>query len=111
MALQQTRTDDLNGQPEAQTTIITINGHGVEVDLAEASMEKLRKALEPFWKVGSPGEYAVTRQMRGGSKRKSNGERGYDLYELRAWAERNNIQVPQRGRMPQAIVDQYLRSP
>ena len=111
MALQQLRTDDIDGKPDAQTTVITINGHGIEVDLADASQAKLRKALEPFWNVGSPGEYAVTRRVRSnGSKKRSNDDRGYDLQELRAWAERTGVRVPQRGRVPQDIVDQYLRS-
>lgn len=111
MALQQTRTDDIDGKPDAQTTVITLNGMGIEIDLAEASLTKLRKALEPYWAVGSPGEYVVTRRMRGSSsKKRTNGERGYDLYELRAWAERTGTKVPQRGRIPQDIVDAYLRS-
>jgi hypothetical protein len=109
MALQQLRTDDLDGKPDAKTVVITIDGTGVEVDLAEASLTKLVKALEPFWAVGSPNTYVVTRRLPG-TKRKNNNDRGYDLHELRAWAAANNVDVPQRGRVPQSIVDQYLRS-
>jgi hypothetical protein len=114
MALQQLRTDDLNGEPDAQTTVITINGSGVEIDLAAKSLGQLVKALDPFFAKGSPGDYQVTRVLPGrGSRTKPRpaaNERGYDLGELRAWAARTGVELPQRGRIPQAIVDQYLRS-
>ena len=109
MALQQLRTDDLTGEPDAVTYVITVNGQGVEIDLAPKSQDKLMKALEPFWKVGSPAEYGVTRTMRA-RKRPTTDERGYDLAELKAWAARTGVELPQRGRIPRDIVDQFLRS-
>jgi len=36
-------------------------------------------------------------------------ERDFDMAALRAWASSNNIQVPQRGRIPQHIVDHTRR--
>lgn len=107
MALQQLRTDDLNGDPDAETVVITINGQGIEIDLAARSTDKLVKALEPFWKVGTPAEYTVTRAIRG-RKRTVNDK--YDPSEVRAWANNTGVKVPARGRIPQAVVDQYLRS-
>jgi hypothetical protein len=50
---------------------------------------------------------------RRGRPRKSEGggrarpERDFDMAALRAWARSNNVDVPQRGRIPQSIVDQY----
>jgi hypothetical protein len=50
---------------------------------------------------------------RRGRPRKSEGggrarpERDFDMAALRAWAKSNNVDVPQRGRIPQNIVDQY----
>lgn len=111
MALQTTRTDDITGEPGAETVVITVNGQGIEIDLADKSMDRLVKALEPFWKVGSPSDYVVTRPMRNTTRKKApTNDRGYDLQELRAWADRTGVQLPQRGRIPQHIVDQFLRS-
>ena len=36
-----------------------------------------------------------------------NGQRPYDLAQLREWAAKNKITVPSRGRIPAAIVEQY----
>jgi hypothetical protein len=50
---------------------------------------------------------------RRGRPRKSEGggrarpERDFDMAALRAWARSNNVEVPQRGRIPQSVVDQY----
>lgn len=110
MALQTTRTDDLDGSPGAVTTVITVNGIGIEIDLGDKSAKALTKALDVFWRAGSPSEYVVTKRERGApSKAKTNG-RAYDLAELRQWAETNGVKLPQRGRIPQAIVEQYLRA-
>lgn len=43
-----------------------------------------------------------------GMSRRAKTERGYDLPNLREWAAANNVQVPQRGRIAQTTVDQYL---
>ena len=34
-------------------------------------------------------------------------KRGYDIVQLREWAGANKVAVPSRGRIPQAVVDQY----
>ena len=39
--------------------------------------------------------------------RKATATRGYDLAALRVWAAANQVAVPPRGRIPQAIVEQY----
>jgi hypothetical protein len=92
MVLHQIRADDLNGDPDAITCVITVNGRGIEVDLAERSMQKLVKALEPFWQVGSENAYDI--QRRGVGKRKASvpksTENGAvaDPKAVRAWAAR-----------------------
>lgn len=118
MALHQIRTDDLTGEPDATTVVITVNGQGIEVDLAAKSADRLTKALAPFWDVGTEATYHVERSSR--QRRKmpaTNGHAGgnyngedYDRAALREWAETNGVTLPQRGRIPFAIVEQYLRS-
>lgn len=114
MVLVQTRTDDLNGEPDAHTCVITVNGEGIEIDLAEKSMLRLVKALEPFWKAGSPGVYDI--QRRGVGKKKASAPDGprtgarSDSKEIRAWAARQGIPVPARGKVPVAIAEAYDRA-
>jgi hypothetical protein len=114
VALHQIRTDDINGDPEAITCVITVNGRGIEVDLAERSMTRLVKALEPFWAVGSENAYDI--QRRGIGKKKASvpksTENGavVDPKAVRAWAASNGVEVPSRGRIPQDVQEQYLRA-
>lgn len=108
MAVHTIRTDDLNGDPDAATVVITVNGKGIEIDVAERSSARLIKALEPFWNVGTESDYDVVRRQRGAKRATST--RTADPGEVRAWANANGIQVNDRGRVPQVIVDQFLRS-
>lgn len=115
MALHHIRTDDLTGEQGAETVVITVNGKGIEVDLAAKSAERLTRALEPFWKVGSEDDYVVTRQVgkprKATAKASTNGHvPDYDRGAVRAWAAANGIDVPSRGRIPRAIVEHYLAS-
>jgi hypothetical protein len=65
MAKQVVVTDDITGEPDAETHVIILDGKGIEIDLAGKSIERLVKALAPFWAVGSEGDYEVTRRFRG----------------------------------------------
>ena len=121
MALHTVRTDDLTGEPDAITCVLVVNGKGVEIDLAAKSVERLTKALAPFWRVGSESDYVVSKMEPGARKKKatpsSNGSSsstsdtgGLDAEErarLRQWADENGIAVPQRGRIPSAIVEHF----
>jgi hypothetical protein len=98
------RLDDLNGDEDAETVTIIVNGRGVELDLAERSMAKLNKALEPFW-IGTEARYTVT---KGGSTKKQTREpQGVDPKVVRAWARENGIEVNPVGHVRAAIVEQY----
>lgn len=112
MALQTFRTDDISGEPDAETVLVTVNGKGIEVDLAAKNLARLVKALEPFWTVGSEDDYLVTRRERGRSAKRasSNGETTVEeRAAIREWAAANGIDAPSRGRMPAELVEQYRR--
>ena len=111
MAVTTIRTDDLTGEPNASSVVIAVNDRGVQLDLSEDSIKKLTLLLAPYWEAGRESSYdvvpAMQRRSRDRQTRQANRE--YDLVELRAWADRNNIELPKRGRIPQAIIDRYLR--
>jgi len=109
MALQTTRIDDLTGEADAASVVITVNGEGVEIDLAGKSVAALTKALAPYWEVGTVSKYDVER--KGFGKRRAERPTGaVDPKAVRAWAKANGVDVPVMGRVPQSVVDQYLRS-
>ena len=95
-------SDDIDGSADAQTVTFGYQGVAYSIDLGLKNQAKLEKALEPFI------QYA-TRQR--GTTAKTSGRtssgRDYDIASLRAWAAKQKIEVPSRGRIPGAVVEQY----
>ena len=102
--------DDLDGSDATETVRFGLDGTSYEIDLSEKNATALRKALERYVSVarraGSSRLPAGGRRATASSRR--NADRGYDIAQLREWAGANKVKVPARGRIPQAVVDQYL---
>lgn len=98
-------TDDIDGSPNAEIVTFALQGVGYTIDLGQKNLEKLTKALSPFIDKATRQRGNVSSSVR-----KSNGhsERGYDIPALREWAAKKKISLPKRGRIPGAIVQQYL---
>lgn len=96
-------TDDLDGTEGAETVTFALKGKTYELDLGPKSMEKLEKALAPF--VAKAHVY----RPASSAAPKSNGKvtRDWDIIQLREWAGKNKVELPQRGRVPLSIVEQY----
>ena len=112
MVLRMMRQDDITGEEDAETVTIIVNDRGIEVDLAKRSLDKLVKALEPYWAVGSEARYTVTKgggrpSQKVSVRQQRIEEQGWDPALVRAWAAENGIEVPTRGRVPAGIVEQY----
>ncbi|ASY33726.1 MULTISPECIES: Lsr2 family protein [unclassified Streptomyces] len=91
--------DDTDGKEAAETVTFGLDGKSYEIDLSQANAEKLRKALEPF--------------VAAGRKRSSSG-RAYrrtsvaaDPAAVRAWARSHQMDVPQRGRIPKKVLEEF----
>lgn len=106
-----TVTDDIDGTTDAQTVTFGLQGTAYSIDLSAKNLEKLTKVLAPY--------IAKASRQRGGTVRRTEAktpatkvasapERGYKIVDLREWAGKNEIALPQRGRIPAAIVTQYL---
>jgi hypothetical protein len=90
--------DDIDGSGDAQTITFALEGKSYEIDLGEKNADKLRKALAPFIEAG----------RRSGAKRQSApaGAKS-DTKAIREWATANGVAVPERGRIPAAVREQY----
>jgi hypothetical protein len=110
MALLTSRIDDLNGDVDAVTVVITVNGKGIEIDLAERSLTRLLKALEPFWSSGSERDYDVAMRQPPKHRTAKRRDEAVDPKAVRAWAAANGVEVNERGRVPADIIEQFRRS-
>lgn len=82
-----------------------IDGRHYEIDLGADNAAKFREVLKPYIsvsrKVTGPGR---SRQSR--SKGQKPG-RGHNIPAVRTWARENGFTVPDRGRIPYAVLDPY----
>lgn len=115
--------DDLTGEPDAQTVWFAYQGQTFQIDLTEASDEKLRDLLMPYIVAGRKVASTmakinkVTRptaktngQATTNGHAKTNGTTRSDpgfLASLRAWAATQNITLPARGRIPNTVIEAY----
>ena len=101
--------DDLDGGAAVETVAFSLDGASFEIDLNKKNAAVLRKTLERYMTGGRrtrPSEIkSASRATKAGSTTASS--RSYDLVALREWAGANKVAVPSRGRIPQAVVEQY----
>jgi hypothetical protein len=116
MARQQVErmVDDLDGSDASETVSFGLDGTSFEIDLSKKNAAALRKALARYIgagrTTGGAARRTTTSRPKKNTPRRSNGQRNYEISELREWAGANKIKVPARGRIPSTIVEQYLTS-
>ena len=80
-----------------------LEGVNYEIDLNDAHAEGLRAAIKQYASAG--------RRVGGAGRRASaaavNNSSGYDPKAVRAWAASNRVELPARGRIPAAVLEQY----
>jgi hypothetical protein len=95
--------DDLDGTtPEATTITFGIDGKMYEIELGERNEVRLRKALAPFLEKARP-----VRQKRTPKKRTTGKRQRPEPAKVREWAAKNGVEVADKGRIPQEVMDQY----
>ncbi len=103
----ETLVDDIDGGKAAETVKFGIDGIEYEIDLSKKNADRLR---------GTFGNYvAVSRKLvrttgRGRRPRTVVQRRvnvAADPRAVRAWAKANKIAVPDRGRIPGALLESY----
>lgn len=96
--------DDLDGSKGASTTVLCLDQVRYEIDLTEENRAKLDEALRPFI------EGASRKRKLSTSKRSPTGKRRYNAAQVRSWAEDQGLPVSPVGKIPAAVVKQYLEA-
>lgn len=100
--------DDLDGTElvdgAGETVTFGVDGTTYEIDLSAENAEALRDALQPY--IASGRRVGRGRgRGRGASKRQAGTSN--DTKAIRDWARESGKQVPDRGRLPASIVEEY----
>jgi|SRR5579875_1024449 len=106
-------TDDLDGSAEAETIRFSYNGTSYTIDLAKKNKAAFEKALKPYIDVAQksagrrPAASSASRRSRGGRRRSG---ASVDLAAVRTWARESGIEVSERGRIAQSVIDAYTEA-
>lgn len=97
------KTDDIDGSEATQTITFALDGVTYEIDLNDAHADELRAAIAQYAtagrRVGGVGRPAPSAARRNAS--------GNDPKAVRVWAAAHNVELPARGRIPAAVLEQY----
>lgn len=100
--------DDLDGTKADQTVDFAFLGARYEIDLTEKHTEQMRKALQPWLdnarRSGGKARRRAVPVRRTPPKAKPNYE------EIRAWAKKKGLKVADKGRIANAVIEQYMDS-
>ncbi|MBM4574854.1 Lsr2 family protein [Rhodococcus hoagii] len=93
--------DDIDGSTEATTIRFSVGRSHYEIDLSEENTDKLYEALQPFIskarKVSATTAAAPSRAAR----------LRLEHAAIRQWAKENGINVNDRGRLPNDLIERY----
>lgn len=95
--------DDIDGSGADRTVQFGFDGTHYEIDLSDANVAKLEEALAPF--IEKATKVSSARAAGGRARRTASGRS--KAAEVRAWAKEQGIAVPDRGRVPNDILEQY----
>jgi hypothetical protein len=97
--------DDLDGSDAETTVRFGLDGSQYEIDLSGIHAEDLRGSLALY--VGHARRVSGTAGPAGRRRRQAGAADEPDSTEVREWARENDIEVKERGRVPQDIVARY----
>ncbi|PSK96232.1 Lsr2 protein [Murinocardiopsis flavida] len=95
--------DDLDGGEAEETVTFGIDGSSYEIDLNTPNAKMLREALTPF--VEAARKATGPKRSNGKTTGRTSG-RGENA-RIRDWAKAAGKSINERGRIPQAVMDEY----
>ncbi|APT85689.1 histone-like nucleoid-structuring protein Lsr2 [Corynebacterium aquilae] len=104
--------DDIDHTPLSQDEVhvvrFGVDGTNYVLEVSEANAQAFHDAIARFVEHAQPDTTRTTTSTR--SKRSGSGSTnstGIPAKRIREWAQQNNIEVNDRGRLPQEVVDAY----
>jgi len=98
--------DDIDGSPDAQTLTFAYQGQQFEIDLAEKNHVAFLTSLKPF--IGAAHVVSGRQRPRGATGgRRSRSSFSVDRAAVRAWAQKQGIQVAERGRIRADVLEKF----
>jgi hypothetical protein len=98
--------DDIDGGSAVETILFALDGAEYEIDLGKRNAERLRAAMADY--IGGGRRLVkTTGRGRGRTVVQRRVEVAADPRAVRAWAKANKVAVPDRGRIPLAVLDRY----
>jgi hypothetical protein len=94
-----TLVDDLDGSDAAETISFSLDGRHYEIDLSTDNAARLRESVAGF--IQAARRRSPQRRLRRTAIQPQQ-------RVIRDWANSQGIEVNDRGRIPQSIVDQYM---
>jgi hypothetical protein len=102
--------DDLDGGDAEETVKFGLDGVQYEIDLSKKNAQKIREALAPYLvvgtKIGRGAAASAGRTVVSRGRGVATADRDQNK-AIREWAQSKGIQVSDRGRIKQEIVDRY----
>jgi hypothetical protein len=92
--------DDIDGSPAEETVRFGLDSIAYELDLSQKNAVGLRDTLASY--VG-----AGRRRARARGRRSTVTPVRASSRTIREWAKANDVHVPDRGRIPAAVVDRF----
>jgi hypothetical protein len=96
---------DLSGDElpagEGETIAFSYRGISYTIDLTDKEAKGFDKSIAMYL------EHAIKVGGRRKSSSTASSTSDYSAKEVRAWAKDNNIDVPERGRIPADVIEQY----
>jgi len=92
--------DDLGGGPADETVQFGLGGAEYEIDLNKKNAARFRKDIAPFVEHARKAGRAARRPVRTAATRRRS-------HDIRAWAQKQGIELSERGRIPASVVEQY----
>jgi hypothetical protein len=99
--------DDLDGGQADETVKFALDGHEYEIDLSSKHALALRQSLDQFIEVGRKIGRTSGSGRRGSAPGRSTAEHRERNQAIRDWAKSKGLEVSDRGRISQELVDQY----
>jgi hypothetical protein len=100
--------DDIDGGEADETITFALDGTQYEIDLSKKNAAKMRDELARYIDAGTRiGRGGITARVTAGRGRgPANTNRDHN-HAIREWAQAKGLEVSDRGRIKQEIVDRY----